>query len=128
MSTPEMPIDRDEFSNAMNVLRGELASSEGRIMTGIAGVHSRLDALNGRTRRSEERIAVAETKVAVVEKALEAVHQADGPFTEMLTSLRERLATLETRVTLYAVAGSTVAWLVLDKGLPLLAGLVRGGQ
>ena len=49
-----MSLDRDEFSAAMN-----------RLYSGIDGINARLDVLNGRTRRSEERIAVLETRINV---------------------------------------------------------------
>jgi hypothetical protein len=38
-------IEREEFRDAVQAIRGD-----------IAGVHARLDALNGRTRRAEENI------------------------------------------------------------------------
>ena len=51
MSTPEMPIDRDEFKDAID-----------RLYHGIEGVHTRLDTLNGRTRTTEIDIATIKAK------------------------------------------------------------------
>jgi hypothetical protein len=46
-----MGIERDEFQSAVAIIRED-----------IHGVHSRLDALNGRTRRNESAIAVLEDR------------------------------------------------------------------
>ena len=51
----EMPIDRDEFLAAM-----------ARVEKGLDGIHTRLDVLNGRTRKSEERLTRLETIGAVL--------------------------------------------------------------
>lgn len=62
MSTPEMPIDRDEFRDAMT-----------RIDHGLAGIHNRLDVLNGRAGRTETRLTVLETRLITIGGALGAL-------------------------------------------------------
>lgn len=47
-----MALERDEFESWMKLLRED-----------IAGVHARLDGLNGRTRTAENKIAVLETQI-----------------------------------------------------------------
>lgn len=46
-----MPIETSEFERWMNLLRSD-----------VQGVHDRLDELNGRTRASEQKIAVLEDR------------------------------------------------------------------
>lgn len=55
-----MSLDRDEF----------LLAAIGRVEKGIEGIHSRLDALNGRTRASEDRLTRIETWAAAARWAI----------------------------------------------------------
>lgn len=51
-----MPIDREDF----NQLRDDM-------LRGFAGLNTRLDTLNGRTRETETQLAVAKTQIAVLQ-------------------------------------------------------------
>lgn len=57
-----MPIDRDEFKDAIDRLYG-----------GIQGVHARLDTLNGRTRTNELDIATIKARFVAYASAAGAV-------------------------------------------------------
>lgn len=52
------PLSRDEFLAHIGYIRDD-----------IAGVHQRLDVLNGRTRATETAIVVLQTEAAAAEKA-----------------------------------------------------------
>ena len=51
-------IDREEFRDAVALLRGD-----------IHGVHARLDMLNGRTRNTEQNLALLEQRVDIEKRA-----------------------------------------------------------
>jgi len=59
MSTPEMPIDRDEFRDSM-----------ARVYAGIDGINDHLGKLNDRTGRTETRLTVLETRLITIGGAL----------------------------------------------------------
>lgn len=55
-------LSREEFERWMEVLRDDVRGAHDRLRDDVRGVHDRLDALNGRTRKAEQAIAVLEDR------------------------------------------------------------------
>jgi tetrahydromethanopterin S-methyltransferase subunit G len=59
---PEAPLTRGEFRDGFGELKERLSDMKDDIRDDIRGIHDRLDALNGRTRKNESDIAVLQDR------------------------------------------------------------------
>lgn len=114
---PTEHLTTGEFVRAIDALKEDM------LRPGFSGVHTRLDTLNGQTRKNSEAIARNEVRLTALENRPALEQRAGGALVPAGMSNRAVAGWGTLGVSLSAVAGILLQWLAMH--LPVWLGLVK---